>query len=805
MLTGPPGGGRLHARRHPSHDEGGVGVSRASRTIRKVGILGKAVVPEVAVFCVILCCACAQALALPAGRVYEQVSPVYKGGYGVAPKGILTVAKGSGETGVAFWSFGAFAGVPSGPTEAGGYLARRDGSAWSTTPLTPPATLQANPDSHDLSPGLETSFSLGESGRNSGTAYLQTTEITALLHQTTTPDVESNFAKAGDMIFRPPTGEPFGPNEVKYKGASSDFCHILLAFTVPPLGSEDGGTLYELDGGCHGGTASLRLVGASNQSKPINGTCLVEPGSGVSLGTHDNSFNAVAAGGSELFFTTNVETGTNPNCYSGIRQLFVRLAGARTLEVSRPLGEACEKGGVIGEVPCDGAAGRASAEFSGASEDGSRVFFTTVAPLTSGDGSNNLYMAQIACPGGARLSCLSASRSCNTADLTVRSLTEISRPPTGPGEVRGVLGVAPDGSRAYFVARGVLTEGSNAEGHTPVSGADNLYVYECDSRYPEGRTAFITDLCSGPEESGVAQDVRCPTTLKSGSSGTSGTRSDVGLYELGIGEAQTAGGDGRFLVFSSYGQLVASDTDAAKDVYRYDAQSGALVRVSLGEAGYDANGNDEVDATIRPSGSSSPQLYFQRELGERAISEDGSRIVFTTAGPLSRAAINGLPNVYEWREVSGQREGVVSIVSSGSAVEPDEAAVITPDGRDVVFETSAGLVPQDTDGALDVYDARMEGGFPESAAEREPCASDACKGPLMSPAPLLVPGSASQAAGENLPPPARATPKKLTRAQQLARALKACAKTPKSRRSACRRNVRAQYAKSGHSVGRGGR
>jgi hypothetical protein len=42
--------------------------------------------------------------------------------------------------------------------------------------------------------------------------------------------------------------------------------------------------------------------------------------------------------------------------------------------------------------------------------------------------------------------------------------------------------------------------------------------------------------------------------------------------------------------------------------------------------------------------------------------------------------------------------------------------------------------------------------------------------------------------------PAKVTPKKLTRAQQLARALKACAKKPKSKRAACKRSARKKYA-----------
>src|SRR5580658_4266463 len=38
----------------------------------------------------------------------------------------------------------------------------------------------------------------------------------------------------------------------------------------------------------------------------------------------------------------------------------------------------------------------------------------------------------------------------------------------------------------------------------------------------------------------------------------------------------------------------SDDTDSAKDVYRYDAGTQRLERVSVGENGYEANGNGEA-------------------------------------------------------------------------------------------------------------------------------------------------------------------------------------------------------------------
>jgi Tol biopolymer transport system component len=434
-------------------------------------------------------------------------------------------------------------------------------------------------------------------------------------------------------------------------------------------------------------------------------------------------------------------------------QVFARLGGTRTLEVSKPLAEAKECGEMI---PCKGAGKRASAYFKGASEDGSRVFFTTTQSLTGEGEGEDLYMATIACPGGEAVECAPAEKQ-------VASLTLVSHPVIAgqSAEVKGITRLAPDGSRVYFVAGGVLTEGVNAQGGAPVKEADNLYVYDTAS----GKIVFVADLCSGPQLSGAVVDAHCPRDLSGG--GEVSSRNDIGLW--GFAEAQSDR-QGRFLVFSTFAQLLSNDTDNAKDVYRYDAETGGLDRVSLGEAGYDANGNrndtaklvdntgrENADSTIAPGHMGQiAEAVGQQEMASRAISEDGSRIVFSTAEPLSPAVSNGpgLTNVYEWHQ------GSVALVSGGAAEESDSNAVISPSGQNIFFTTTQGLVPLDTDGLRDVYDARLGGGFAPAPAERQPCSGDACQGPLTNPAPLLVPGSVPQAPGENLSVPTEtASPK----------------------------------------------
>ncbi|HEY3828776.1 MAG TPA: hypothetical protein VGL57_06220 [Solirubrobacteraceae bacterium] len=684
---------------------------------------------------------------LPDCRVYEMVSPVFKDGYGV---GKIAAVSPNGES-VVFYSPGTFAGAPLGLTGnllADDYIARRTAAGWSTTSLLPPASLVSDiyDGIQEVSPSLESELILGRPGSSFENAQQEGVQDDFFFHSTSGPDSLTSWEVEGpplEAVNKTP------PDSLLSAGASANLCHFIFkTITDEQLLSGPAGALlphlYEMGPGCDGEPAPLRFVGLNNSGELISPDCGELLGqNGIGTIGQGSAFNAVPANGREVFFTTNVDSDCNENHF----QLFVRLDGSRTLEVSRPLQPACE------EVPCGGsavAAARASGEFVGASRDGSRVFFTTRAPLVEGDKDegNDLYLARIGCPSGEGEACEPAE----TQNTKVTSLVQVSHDAHlgEAAEVQGVVAIAPDGSRVYFVAQGLLGEATNAAGRAPVRGADNLYVYDAQT----DRTAFIADLCSGPEASGVSEDVSCPANLKEGFQ-----RNDASLWGGGGGghAAQTAGADGGVLVFSSFGQLVAGDTDNAKDVYRYDAEAGALERVSTGENGNQANGNCDdgegetnCDASIEGT-EWSGEVNKQYELGDRAVSEDGSRIVFTTTEPLSPNATNGLQNVYEWHQESGQGEAAVSLISSGSATQAVEDAVISPEGKDILFLTSQGLVSQDADGAPDVYDARVDGGFLAAAAPAQECSGDACQGSLTNPAPLLVPGSVSQAPGENLP------------------------------------------------------
>jgi hypothetical protein len=112
----------------------------------------------------------------------------------------------------------------------------------------------------------------------------------------------------------------------------------------------------------------------------------------------------------------------------------------------------------------------------------------------------------------------------------------------------------------------------------------------------------------------------------------------------------------------------------------------------------------------------------------RVLSSSGNRVFFDTADRLVIGDSDSRPDVYEW-EAAGEGTcaepvGCVGLVSggrSGGGSFVDASA----DGGDVFFATEESLVGADP-GAIDVYDYRAGGGFPEPPPPFA-CVGDACQ------------------------------------------------------------------------------
>jgi hypothetical protein len=414
-------------------------------------------------------------------------------------------------------------------------------------------------------------------------------------------------------------------------------------------------------------------------------------------------------------------------------------------------------------------------KYQGASTDGSKVFFTSEQPeLVAGDTdpTNNLYECRLPGDSGAPLIRVTPVNPCP-------DLVRASVPVSGAGaEVQSVAAVSQDGSHVYFVAKGVLS-GANAEHNSPTPGQNNLYVWQEPSPgYPQGGTAFIATLSSAPAEAQATPN-------------------------------------GNSLVFTSSADLTPDDTSTVNQVFLYEARHEALIRVSKGQDGFNHDGNTTTDrATIAT------------EAERRTISEDGSTVVFQSSDALTPQVHGGTNNVYLWRG------GNVYLISDGTpagensgkgATTVPEAGLVGIDasGQNVFFTTAAKLLSQDTGELSAVYDARVDGGFP--APKNDECIGEACQGALSAPPGPLSPSSLSSSGAGNLTPPLKATlppkPKLLTRAQKLAKALKACKKDrSKLKRARCETQAHRHYGTkpkakgkprakrtTGKSAGRGGK
>jgi len=186
-------------------------------------------------------------------------------------------------------------------------------------------------------------------------------------------------------------------------------------------------------------------------------------------------------------------------------------------------------------------------------------------------------------------------------------------------------------------------------------------------------------------------------------------------------------GGGSKILFASTAPLTTSNGETydntgldsgqpAAQVYLYDAGGGgALTCVSCNPTYARPLGPSSVPGS---SGSHQP----------RAISADGSRVFFDSEDALVLTDTNLASDVYQWSAPGSggciRPRGCLALISAGlagSATFVDASA----DGADVFFLTDRSLVGADP-GSVDLYDARVGGGFPEPG-DPSPCIGDACQ------------------------------------------------------------------------------
>lgn len=248
---------------------------------------------------------------------------------------------------------------------------------------------------------------------------------------------------------------------------------------------------------------------------------------------------------------------------------------------------------------------------------------------------------------------------------------------TPAGEVEGVLGSGPAGAQVYYLA------------------ATGLWLW----REGPGPAGTTTKVANG---------------------------ADASNYPPATGTARVSD-DGTRLAFVSSASLTGYPNGGKAEIYIYAAPTGPLRCVSCNPKGIAPKGPSTMPGAM--VAGEGPAIYKPRSL-----SSDGRRVFFTSGDALVSADSDGRPDAYQWlAQGSGgcqQAAGCLGLLSGGRVGEAAFADA-SANGTDAYFLTSVSLLPGDSS-AIDLYDTRVGGGFPEPEPEIE-CVGDACQGPPSAP------------------------------------------------------------------------
>jgi hypothetical protein len=379
----------------------------------------------------------------------------------------------------------------------------------------------------------------------------------------------------------------------------------------------------------------------------------------------------------------------------------------------------------------------ASAQFKGASADGSTILFSSPQGVTintgkklyarvdasetlevaaGGSGSNIITPTGVSVDGG-RVFYMKGNGSgvgnIFSFDTTSDTATQI----TSVGNAQ-VVNISADGSHVYF-------ESTSQIGGEGVAGEPNLYLWSQEG----ATTSFIATVTEEDLSHGFpATGLTIWTEVMSGPN--NGFRGP-------LNETSRSTPDGTTLVFESRAKLTAYENSGRVEIYRYHAGDPAPTCVSCNPAGIPPIGA----ASLATSGTNATGTILQPITQLPNLSEDGETVFFESEDALVPRDTDGIRDVYQWHH------GKISLISSGKSAQANYIYGATPDGHDVFFFTRDDLLPRDKNaGSGSIYDARIEGGFAEPAPEPSVCEGDGCQGATPSP----LPGTAGPSASETL-------------------------------------------------------
>jgi hypothetical protein len=430
----------------------------------------------------------------------------------------------------------------------------------------------------------------------------------------------------------------------------------------------------------------------------------------------------------------------------------------------------------FGAVPAASGQGRAIVG-NQVSSDGSRVFFVSPDPTSCGgrndcaidppelyvreDGEKTLLVSRNALLSG--FGGLPASAPSGVFPMVNSATSYLGR----QNSVNSYVFASSDGSQAFFQSEDKLAGGA-PEG-PPGNLSPKTYDFNVHTDLltylPNVVGQLVASTTDGSALAFVNSSVS-PKELELWSAGADGgTVTPItklpaeGLSPARVSSARVAS-DGS-VVFETGSRLpLGFNSGGFRQVYRYQPTTNTLGCISCPPAGRAATGNAELSTLQANEGAQGSLTGLTGLVDERGVSADGSRIFFDTPDPLVPQDTDGVRDVYEWEN------GAVYLISSGKSVSDSFFLDNSESGGDAFFATVDGLSSGDTDGAYDVYDARVPHPGDSPPASAVPCQGSVCQGPPRVPAPLGAPASATFSGLGNIAPepaPTPAAPKKTTK------------------------------------------
>ena len=215
-------------------------------------------------------------------------------------------------------------------------------------------------------------------------------------------------------------------------------------------------------------------------------------------------------------------------------------------------------------------------------------------------------------------------------------------------------------------------------------------------------------------------------------------------------------------------------------MYRYDAETGVMTRISVGQGGYNDNGNNGSGDAEIPFAVSSYGVGTGPARADPTMSDNGEYVFFQSPIALAPGALQDAPAGEQGRlaeNIYSDHHGTITLITNGTDTTertgagaqlqtPVELLGSDKTGANVFFATNEPMTgrngPQErnffdwhqcSETFYQEHDLTPQPCFPPESSPPAPCAGEACQGPPASPTCLVSPAAPPPSPAQETSPP----------------------------------------------------